>query len=85
MDEPIHTGVTSVIRLVYFKGTDRETLPAIIDCGGRWTSNGAPLSRTWVKLAEAAKPDQDKLYPHRARHRLEGWRPDHPDRLQGIE
>ncbi|MEZ0263290.1 MAG: G8 domain-containing protein, partial [Phycisphaerae bacterium] len=54
--DPIPATVTHTIRLTYFDGMDKETLPAIIACGGRWDCHGAPLSRTWVKLgATAAK------------------------------
>lgn len=50
-DNPIPAGVTATIRLVYFDGADKETTPAIVACGGRWDVHGAPLSRTWLKLA----------------------------------
>jgi len=48
--DPMPANVTATIRLAYFAGMDKETLPAIIACGGRWDVHGAPLSRTWVKL-----------------------------------
>jgi hypothetical protein len=51
---PIPTGVTATIRLRHFQGTDPETLPAIIACGGRWDAHGAPMNRTWLKLAKPA-------------------------------
>lgn len=54
--EPIPAGVTALIRLVHFAGTDPASLPAIVNCGGRWEAHGAPLSRTWLKLGAAAKP-----------------------------
>jgi hypothetical protein len=54
-EEPIPSSVTATIRLTYFPGMDRETLPAILDCGGRWDVHGAPLSRTWVKLGAPVK------------------------------
>jgi hypothetical protein len=53
-DQPIPAGVTAQVRLAYFEGMNRETLPAIINCGGRWDIHGAPLSRTWVKLGSTA-------------------------------
>jgi len=53
--KPIPANVTATIRLVPFPGTDRETLPAIIDCAGRWDVHGAPMSRTWVKLGASTK------------------------------
>ncbi len=52
---PIPVGVKATIRLRHFKGTSTETLPAIIACGGRWDIHGAPLERTWLKLAAPAK------------------------------
>lgn len=55
-ESPLPFSVTATIRLTYFEGMDKETLPAIINCGGRWDVHGAPLSRTWLKLgANAAK------------------------------
>lgn len=51
---PIPDGVKATIRLRHFKGTNAETLPAIIACGGRWEVHGAPMSRTWLKLAAPA-------------------------------
>jgi hypothetical protein len=55
-DNPIPAGVHATIRLVYFEGMDKETLPAIMSCGGRFDVHGAPLNHTWLKLgADAAK------------------------------
>jgi hypothetical protein len=57
-DAPIPAGVTATLRLAYFDGTDKETLPALMSCGGRMDLHGAPLSRTWLKLgADARKGD----------------------------
>jgi hypothetical protein len=55
-DDPMPAGVTATIRLVYFDGTDRDALPALVCCGGRMDLHGSPMSRTWVKLANPAKP-----------------------------
>ncbi|MEK6262724.1 MAG: G8 domain-containing protein [Planctomycetota bacterium] len=52
---PIPAGVKATIRLRHHKGTNAETLPAIISCGGRWDVHGAPMNRTWLKLASPAK------------------------------
>lgn len=52
---PIPDGVKATIRLRHFKGTNVETLPAISACGGRWEVHGAPMNRTWLKLAAPAK------------------------------
>lgn len=51
---PIPADITANIRLKHFPGTNTETLPAIISCGGRWDVHGAPLERTWSKLAVPA-------------------------------
>ncbi len=53
-DAPIPAGITATIRLRYFEGMNPETLPAIIACGGRWDIHGAPVPRTWLKLAAIA-------------------------------
>jgi hypothetical protein len=55
-EAPIPAGVTALIRLRYFEGMNRETLPAIVACGGRWDIHGAPVPRTWLKLAATVKP-----------------------------
>ncbi|MDB5300660.1 MAG: hypothetical protein JWO87_2323 [Phycisphaerales bacterium] len=60
-DEPIPTNVTATLRLVYFPGTDKESLPAIIDCAGRWDVHGSPMVHTWSKLAVAAKAGADSV------------------------
>ena len=54
-EQPIPAGVTALIRLVHFEGMNPETLPAIINCGGRWDTHGAPMNRTWLKLGASAK------------------------------
>ena len=60
-DAPIPAGVTATIRLRYFEGMNKETLPAIIACGGRWDIHGAPMPRTWLKLAASAKQGATEL------------------------
>lgn len=54
-NQPIEAGKSALIRLVYFAGSNKESLPAIVCCGGRMDLHGAPLSRTWVKLGATAK------------------------------
>lgn len=51
---PIPAGVTATIRLRHHPGMAPESLPAIVCCGGRWDIHGAPLQRTWLKLATSA-------------------------------
>lgn len=50
-EAPIPTGITATIRLRLFPGTDPQTLPAITVCSARWDIHGAPMERTWLKLA----------------------------------
>jgi hypothetical protein len=59
--DPMPHGVTATIRLRHFKGTDPETLPAIVTCGGRWDVHGSPLKRTWLKLASPAKVGDNRV------------------------
>jgi hypothetical protein len=48
----------AIIRLHYFEGMNKETLPAIICCGGRMDFHGRPMNRTWLKLgADLRKGD----------------------------
>ena len=58
---PIPHGITASIRLRHHKGTDPETLPAIIACGGRWDVYGAAMERTWLKLAAPVKVGDSRL------------------------
>jgi len=46
---------SAVIRLTYFEGMNKDSLPALICCGGRMDLHGMPLSRTWVKLGANVK------------------------------
>lgn len=54
-DAPIEAKHTALIRLVLFEGMNPESLPAIVDCGGRMEFHGAEMNRTWVKLGSMAK------------------------------
>lgn len=54
-EHPIDANHTALIRLVYFEGMDKESCPAIVDCGGRMEFHGAELNHTWVKLGAPAK------------------------------
>ena len=60
-NDPIPASVKAVIRLTYFEGMNRETLPAIVACGGRWDIHGAPMPRTWLKLASTSRPGSTTL------------------------
>jgi hypothetical protein len=52
---PISPDHTALIRLVYFDGMDKESCPAIVDCGGRMEFHGAAMKHTWLKLGAAAR------------------------------
>ncbi len=59
-DHPLPAEYTALIRLVYFAGSDRDSLPAVMCCGGRMDLHGAPMNRTWLKLgAPVTKGDTD--------------------------
>src|SRR3954467_10316814 len=60
-EAPIPAGIRATVRLVYFEGMDKETLPAVMSCGGRWDVHGAPLSRTWVKLGADVKKGESAV------------------------
>lgn len=70
-ERPIPAGVTALIRLVHFEGMNKETLPAIINCGGRWDTHGAPMSRTWLKLGATAKAGESSV---KLSAPVTGWR-----------
>jgi RNA polymerase sigma factor (sigma-70 family) len=53
--QPIPAKWTATIQLRYCEGMDRESCPAIVCCGGRMDFHGAPLARTWLKLAAPAR------------------------------
>lgn len=68
-DHPIRR--SAVIRLVYFDGMEKDSLPAIVCCGGRMELHGSPMDRTWVKLgADARKGDSTVTLAEPAT----GWR-----------
>lgn len=54
-DAPVDAKHTALIRLVMFEGMNPESLPAIVDCGGRMEFHGAEMSRTWLKLGSTAE------------------------------
>jgi hypothetical protein len=60
-ENPIPRAVTATIRLVYFEGMDTNSLPAMMNCGGRMDIHGAPMNRTWVKLGATAKRGDGKV------------------------
>jgi hypothetical protein len=54
-DEPIPSMITAHIALKYVEGLDKVSCPAIVCCGGRMDFHGAPMPRTWLRLAQTAK------------------------------
>lgn len=59
--EPIAAGHTALIRLVAVEGQDKQSCPAIVNCGGRMDFHGAALSRTWVKLGTTARKNDSMI------------------------
>jgi hypothetical protein len=51
---------------------DRESLPAIVCCGGRMDFHGMPMARTWVKLGKPAKAGDTSVT---LAEPVPGWRP----------
>ena len=68
---PVGEGHTALIRLTYFEGMDKQSCPAIVDCGGRMEFHGAPMNRTWVKLGAPAKKGDTVITLAEA---VTGWR-----------
>ncbi len=60
-DNPISANFTAAIRLTHFEGMDTNSLPALMNCGGRMDLHGAPMNRTWVKLGATAKAGDSKV------------------------
>lgn len=60
-ETPINAKHSALIRLVMFDGMNPESLPAMVDCGGRMEFHGAAMNRTWVKLDTTAKKDDATL------------------------
>jgi hypothetical protein len=70
-EAPIDARHTATIRLVYFAAHNAKSCPAIVCCGGRMDFHGAPMSRTWVKLAVTARKGQDAIT---LAETVQGWR-----------
>lgn len=68
---PIPAQFSSIIRLTYVEGLDKETCPAIICCAGRLDLHGAPLANTWVKLFTTVKPGEKAVT---VQGDITGWR-----------
>ena len=70
-DNPIPSTVIATIRLVHFEGMDTNSLPALMNCGGRMDIHGAPMNRTWVKLGSTAKAGDSEVTLN---EKVTGWR-----------
>jgi hypothetical protein len=70
-DAPVASKHRATIHLVYFAAHNPKSCPAIVCCGGRMDFHGAPLSRTWVKLAVAAKKGNRAVT---LAETVQGWR-----------
>lgn len=62
----------ALIRLHPIPGLDEKSFPAIVCCGGRMDLHGAPMNRTWMKLANTVEPDASEIELADA---VTGWRP----------
>lgn len=71
LENPIPAEHTARIRLHYLDGMNKDDAPALACCSARLEIHGAPLKRTWVKLAADAKPGQQKVV---AAEEVSDWR-----------
>lgn len=51
---PIAAEHTATIRLHYVEGMNKESCPALINCGGRMEIHGTPMRSTWVKMKKTS-------------------------------
>ncbi|MBI3878648.1 MAG: G8 domain-containing protein [Verrucomicrobia bacterium] len=70
-EQPVEAKHTALIRLTWFEGMDKQSCPAIVDCGGRMEFHGAPMNRTWVKLGAPAKKGDTTISLNEP---VTGWR-----------
>ncbi|HET6878798.1 MAG TPA: G8 domain-containing protein [Pirellulales bacterium] len=61
LEKPIPAEHTARIRLHYLDGMSKDDAPAIACCSARMEIHGAPLKRTWLKLAADAKAGDDRV------------------------
>jgi len=60
-DNPIPAGIEARVRLTYFSSLDDDCNPSIQAHGGRMDIHGAPMKRTWVKMAETAMDGETEI------------------------
>lgn len=70
-ENPIPRQHTARIRLHYIDGMNKANAPAIACCSARMEFHGAPLERTWLKLAADANPKDSTVTVQGS---LDGWR-----------
>ncbi|MCI0683070.1 MAG: hypothetical protein L0Y71_13295 [Gemmataceae bacterium] len=70
-NDPIPAKFTALVRLTYIPGTNKESLPALVCCGGRLDLHGSPLNRTWIRLGATAKKGESVVTASEA---LTGWK-----------
>jgi hypothetical protein len=68
---PIDAKHTALIRLHYIDGTDKNSWPAIVCCGGRMDLHGTPMNRTWVRLGNSVKAGDSSFTIDEA---VTGWK-----------
>jgi hypothetical protein len=69
---PIPQEHTAMIRLHFIEGMNKESCPALINCGGRMEIHGAPLRRTWVKMKRGSDIGATALSLEES---VDDWRP----------
>jgi len=69
---PIGRDFTSLIRLHYIEGMNKESCPALLCCGGQLEIHGQPLRRTWVKLKRPAAAESNNVAVVEA---VDDWKP----------
>lgn len=70
-ERPLAAKHTALIRLHYVEGMDKDSCPAVVSCSGRMEFHGAPLLRTWTKLAATAPAGATQI---RLGDDTQGWR-----------
>jgi len=73
-ESPIPSAHQALIRLHHIAGMDPNSCPAIVCCAGRMDFHGAPMSRTWLKLADNLDIGAEEI---RLSEPVEGWKPGH--------
>lgn len=73
-ERPIDAKHTALIRLHYIAGMDKESCPAIVNCGGRMDFHGAPMNRTWVRLGADVNTRMGTVSDITLAEPVTGWR-----------